>query len=107
MGLLCLTAILLLHLLLTSSVPTMALAANSSNAVTSNSRGNGLAAADAFQRFDYSTEKDEKVAHNIPTSTSKTFGESSVLSLQAEQPHSDIEIGVSESKNEPAAPPPD
>jgi MFS family permease len=85
----------------------MAPAANSSNDVTSSSRENYHAAADALQSSGYPTDKDKKVAHSIPTSISKTFGESSLLSLQAEQPNSDVEISESEPKNEPAAPPPD
>lgn len=86
----------------------MALAAKRVDAITSNVSENDPAAASALRNPEHHTEKHDIDANGTCTSTKKTMGESSELSLRAEQPQSDLESGGSAPKSIiPAGPPPD
>lgn len=85
----------------------MAITTESTDSATPNVSESDHAAAAAPQKSEYQTEKDEKDVQNTSSTTSKAIGESSVLSLQTEQPQSDLESSGSAPKGVPAGPPPD
>lgn len=84
----------------------MALTTEPADAIASNASENGQAEVNTIRKIDHPAEKDEKNVHDTSDPTSKAMGKSSVLSLQAEQPQSDLESSGSTYKNEPASPPP-